>query len=256
MTDDRRPDRPRRSILYEKDPSTKIATITLEPARPAQHPDDRHAAAATPTCLHQANIDDDVKVLVIRGVGDDLGTGADLAEFMASSAAEDGLAARGVRHRPDADVTMPAPRNFRHGATARPLVHQPARRAAAASRSSRRSASSRSRATATAGTSTKPATPTSSSPPTTRSSGTPLPLRRLRAPDVAVGDDDGAAQVPGDGLHRPARSPRTRWPSAASSTASCPATSSRPRSQKYAAGLRPATGRPTPSSCRRRSSRS
>ena len=28
--------------------------------------------------LHRANIDDDVKVLVIRGAGDDFGTGADL----------------------------------------------------------------------------------------------------------------------------------------------------------------------------------
>ena len=31
-----------------------------------------------------------------------------------------------------------------------------------------------------------------------------LPLRRLRAAHVAVGDDDGNAQVPGDGFHRPA----------------------------------------------------
>ena len=54
---------------------------------------------------------------------------------------------------------------------------------------------------------------------------------------------DGPAQVPGDGLHRPARSPPRRWPSAASSTASCPATSSRPRSQKYA--LACAQNRPT-----------
>ena len=44
----------------------------------------------------------------------------------------------------------------------------------------------------------------------------------------------GTAQVPGDGLHRPAVHRGARCTSATSSTASCRATSSRPRSQKYA----------------------
>src|SRR3546814_8587151 len=41
--------------------------------------------------LHQANIDDDVKVLVIRGAGDDFGTGQDLPEFMDAVRSDDGL---------------------------------------------------------------------------------------------------------------------------------------------------------------------
>ena len=66
--------------------------------------------------LHQANIDDDVKVLVIRGEGDDFGTGQDLPEFMEAVRSEDGLLREvGLE---DADVTYPPQRNFRHGATA------------------------------------------------------------------------------------------------------------------------------------------
>src|SRR3546814_14150501 len=70
-----------RWILYDKDPATKIATLTLN------RPD--HLNAPTigmrlryAQLLHQANIDDDVKVLVIRGAGADFGTGQDLPEFM------------------------------------------------------------------------------------------------------------------------------------------------------------------------------
>ena len=66
--------------------------------------------------LHQANIDDDVKVLVIRGEGDDFGRGQDLPEFMEAVRSDDGLL-REVRLE-DADVTYPPRRNFRHGATA------------------------------------------------------------------------------------------------------------------------------------------
>ena len=65
--------------------------------------------------LHQANIDDDVKVLVIRGAGDDFGTGQDLPEFMEAVRSDDGLLREvGLE---DADVTYPPRRNFRHGAT-------------------------------------------------------------------------------------------------------------------------------------------
>jgi enoyl-CoA hydratase/carnithine racemase len=66
-------------VLYAKDPKTKIATITLNrpdrlnaPTIAARH---RYA-----DLIHRANIDDDVKVLVIRGVGKHFGTGADLPE--------------------------------------------------------------------------------------------------------------------------------------------------------------------------------
>src|SRR3546814_11300813 len=64
--------------------------------------------------LHQANIDDDVKVLVIRGAGDDFGTGQDLPEFMDAVRSEDGLL-REVQLE-GADVTYPGQRSFRHGA--------------------------------------------------------------------------------------------------------------------------------------------
>ncbi len=66
-------------MLYEKDPKTKIATITLN------RPDKLNAPTAEARqryadLLHRANVDDDVKVLIIRGVGDHLGSGADLEE--------------------------------------------------------------------------------------------------------------------------------------------------------------------------------
>ncbi|MDE2404965.1 MAG: enoyl-CoA hydratase/isomerase family protein [Sphingomonadales bacterium] len=67
-------------VLYEKDAASKIATITL----------DRPGALNAPTIaarhrfadlVHRANVDDDVRVLVIRGEGDHLGSGADLPEM-------------------------------------------------------------------------------------------------------------------------------------------------------------------------------
>ena len=102
-------------ILYEKDRSTKIATLTLN----------RPEVLNAPTIgmrlryadlLHQANIDDDVKVLVIRGTGDDFGTGQDLPEFMEAVQSDDGLL-KEVKLEGE-DVTYPPLRNFRHGATA------------------------------------------------------------------------------------------------------------------------------------------
>ena len=100
-------------ILYEKDPATKIATLTLN------RPDRLNAPTIAmrlryADLLHQANIDDDVKVLVIRGTGDDFGTGQDLPEFMEAVRSDDGLL-REVQLE-DADVTYPPRRNFRHGA--------------------------------------------------------------------------------------------------------------------------------------------
>ena len=102
-------------ILYEKDPATKIATLTLN------RPDRLNAPTIGmllrfADLLHQANIDDDVKVLVIRGEGDDLGSGQDLPEFMEAVQSEDGLL-KEVKLE-GADVTYPPLKNFRHGATA------------------------------------------------------------------------------------------------------------------------------------------
>jgi enoyl-CoA hydratase len=74
-------------ILYHKDPKTKIATITLNrPTRlNAVTIAGRHRYAEL---IRRANIDDDVKVLVIRGAGEDLGSGADLPDFMSDFGTE------------------------------------------------------------------------------------------------------------------------------------------------------------------------
>ncbi|MET9491254.1 enoyl-CoA hydratase/isomerase family protein [Nocardia sp. NPDC006630] len=103
-------------ILYEKDPKTKIATITLN------RPDHLNAPTIAARVryadlLHRASVDDDVKVLVIRGVGDDLGTGADLPEFMAAHTNPD-QGPKLAEFRIGADeVTYPPAGSFRHGAT-------------------------------------------------------------------------------------------------------------------------------------------
>jgi enoyl-CoA hydratase len=105
-------------IRYEKDPSTRIATITLD--RPDQLNVPTIAARRRyADLIFQASIDDDVKVLVVRGVGDHLGTGADLEELMAKQAGGTALREEfGLTD--DDDVTMPPPRSYRAGAS---LVH-------------------------------------------------------------------------------------------------------------------------------------
>ncbi len=109
---------PEEIILYEKDPETRIATITLN--RPDQLNIPTIAARRRyADLLFKASIDDDVKVLVVRGVGDHLGTGADLDELMAKQA--DGVALQeefGLHD--DDDVTMPDARSYRAGAS---LLH-------------------------------------------------------------------------------------------------------------------------------------
>ena len=66
--------RPEEIVVYEKDPATKIATITL--SRPERLNAPTSAARLRyADLLHRANIDDDVKVLVIRGLGQDFGSG-------------------------------------------------------------------------------------------------------------------------------------------------------------------------------------
>ena len=64
---------------YKKDPQTKIAYLTLN------RPDRLNAPTVGMRLLfgdiiHRANIDDEVKVLVIRGAGEHFGGGADLGE--------------------------------------------------------------------------------------------------------------------------------------------------------------------------------
>jgi len=67
------------AVLYEKDPKTKIATITFN------RPDDLNAMSIAmrlrySDLIHRANVDDDVKVLIIRGNGKHFGGGGDLPE--------------------------------------------------------------------------------------------------------------------------------------------------------------------------------
>jgi enoyl-CoA hydratase/carnithine racemase len=109
---------PEEIILYEKDPETRIATITLN--RPDQLNIPTIAARRRyADLIFKASIDDDVKVLVVRGVGDHLGTGADLDELMAKQAAGTALQEEFGLDDED-DVTMPPPRSYRAGAS---LLH-------------------------------------------------------------------------------------------------------------------------------------
>jgi enoyl-CoA hydratase/carnithine racemase len=113
MAESNRPS-PEEIILYTKDPKTKIATITFN------RPEFLNAPTAAARLryadlLHAAGVDDDVKVVVIRGVGDDFGSGADLPEVM------EGADAPGFRlaelRLEDEGVRYPPKGSFRHGAT-------------------------------------------------------------------------------------------------------------------------------------------
>src|ERR1700758_430966 len=72
---------PEEIILYEKDPKTKIATITFNRPEYLNAPTSA-ARLRYADLLRAATVDNAVKVVVIRGVGDDFGSGADLPEFM------------------------------------------------------------------------------------------------------------------------------------------------------------------------------
>src|SRR6478735_1196144 len=101
---------PEEIVLYDKDPATKIATITFN------RPDHLNAPTSAARLryadlLRGATVDDDVKVVVIRGVGEDLGSGADLPDFMAGTD-EDRMAELRVD---DPNVTYPPQGSFRHG---------------------------------------------------------------------------------------------------------------------------------------------
>ena len=192
---------PEEIILYEKDPSTRIATITLN--RPDQlNSPTIGARKRYADLLFKASIDDDVKVLVIRGVGDDLGSGADLDELMAKR--EDGTALEeefGLGE--DDDVTWPGARSYRSGAS---LLHWYGN-----ARSGCRSLQEFKKISILevkgycygwhfyqAGDADLVVSSDDAlfGHPAFRYVG-------LRTTDVAVGDVDGDAQVPGDGLHRP-----------------------------------------------------
>jgi enoyl-CoA hydratase/carnithine racemase len=105
---------PEEIILYEKDPKTKIATITFNRPEYLNAPTSA-ARLRYADLLRAATVDNDVKVVVIRGVGDDLGSGADLPEFMEGQDSPD-LRLAELRVD-DQDVTYPPTGSFRHGAT-------------------------------------------------------------------------------------------------------------------------------------------
>lgn len=116
---------PEEIILYEKDPATKIATITFN------RPDHLNAPTIAARLrysdlLHRANVDDDVKVLVIRGVGNNLGGGADLGEQeeMLASDAEHSLLHE-FRIGEDEDVKYPPKDSYRYLAQLTQLYANP-----------------------------------------------------------------------------------------------------------------------------------
>jgi len=80
MAETKRPS-PEEIILYTKDPKAKIATITFNRPEFLNAPTSA-ARLRYADLLYGANVDDDVKVVVIRGAGDDFGSGADLPEMM------------------------------------------------------------------------------------------------------------------------------------------------------------------------------
>ncbi|MGO9068711.1 enoyl-CoA hydratase/isomerase family protein [Mycobacterium sp.] len=107
-------------IRYDKDVETRIATITFD------RPDYLNAPTIAARLryaelLHRAGIDDDVKVLVVRGAGDDLGSGADLTEAMrVRDSADQGARLAEYRIGADpklGDVRYPPVGSFRSGAS-------------------------------------------------------------------------------------------------------------------------------------------
>src|SRR6201988_2621541 len=103
---------PEEIVLYDKDAETKIATITFNRPEYLNAPTSA-ARLRYADLLRGATVDADVKVVVIRGVGDDLGSGADLPDFLAGPE-EDRVADLRVD---DPTVTYPIKESFRHGAT-------------------------------------------------------------------------------------------------------------------------------------------
>jgi enoyl-CoA hydratase/carnithine racemase len=101
-------------ILYEKDPVTKIATITLN--RPGFLNAPTVAARQRYADLVlRANVDDDVKVLIIRGVGDNFGSGADLPEMAGMFNGDDSYSPlHEFRIGEDEDVTYPPRDSYRY----------------------------------------------------------------------------------------------------------------------------------------------
>jgi enoyl-CoA hydratase/carnithine racemase len=101
-------------ILYEKDPKTKIATITFNRPEFLNAPTS-DARLRYADLIRASSVDNDVKVVVIRGVGDNLGSGADLPEFMEGND-DPALRLRELKVE-GMGVEYPPKGTFRNGAT-------------------------------------------------------------------------------------------------------------------------------------------
>lgn len=100
-------------ILYNKDPAVKIATIIIN--RPDKHNAITMAARHRfAEIVHRANIDDEVKVLVIRGAGDHFGTGDDLPEMADLFSDRDVSWLHDFRIGEDEGVKYPPKGSYRH----------------------------------------------------------------------------------------------------------------------------------------------
>jgi enoyl-CoA hydratase/carnithine racemase len=101
-------------IEYKKDPKTKIAYLTFK------RPKELNAVTTGmrllyADLLHGANIDDGVKVLVIRGEGDHFGTGADLAaQFKGYKEGPNNSPLHEFRLDDDPSITYPPDDSFRY----------------------------------------------------------------------------------------------------------------------------------------------
>jgi enoyl-CoA hydratase/carnithine racemase len=100
-------------IEYKKDKKTKIAYLTLN------RPDHFNATTVGMRLLygdliHRANIDDDVKVLVVRGAGEHLGTGGDLDEQNEAYAEGANVSLLHEFEIDDPDVKYPQKDSFRY----------------------------------------------------------------------------------------------------------------------------------------------
>ena len=103
----------RQFIDYKKDKKTRIATLTLN------RPDHFNAATVGMRLLfgdliHRANIDDEVKVLVIRGMGDHFGTGGDIDEQKQAYAEGSNASLLHEFEIDDPDVKYPQKDSFRY----------------------------------------------------------------------------------------------------------------------------------------------
>ena len=100
-------------LEYKKDPTTKIAYLTLN------RPDRLNAPTVGMRLLfgdiiHRANIDDEVKVLVVRGAGEHFGGGADLGEQNQAYSAGTNVSLLHEFEIDDPEVKYPQQDSFRY----------------------------------------------------------------------------------------------------------------------------------------------